>query len=299
MRILNKIVVILLLLAAMILVPLILIFPEQAEVALRYVADVIKANLEWLRSLSSAGQIGVRLLLALAGMIVLLLGLLFIILELFQPRRKTVQLKDKSGEVMVDSISGHLTYHLDLLPDVLRVRPVVSSRGKSLRTTLYVETPPDVNVPTKSAEVKETARKVIEDQLGLQTKGDIKVVVRPIAYPKISPAEQKRTTRADKPISPPRPPVEPMIEEEEKRAEPLYPEREELPSITESFITPPVEEQEDETAYFELALGDDLPSPEEADPLGDDLFSAQETDSPDDEDETTLDVKAPPSEPLG
>ena len=46
MSIFNKVVVVLLLLVAMILVPLILIFPEQAESALRYAADVIQANLE-------------------------------------------------------------------------------------------------------------------------------------------------------------------------------------------------------------------------------------------------------------
>ena len=267
MRVLNKIVIILILLAIMILIPLTLIFPEQAEFALRYAADIIRVNLEWLQGLSSTGQIAVRLLLALAGMIVFLIGLLLIVLELFRTRRKTVRLKDKSGELMVDSIAGHLTYHLDLLPDVLRVRPVVASTGKTLRTTIHIETPPDVNVPQKSAEVKETARKVLEDQLGLQTKGEIKVIVRPVAYPKISPVEQ-RPTRADRPITPPLPPVEPMIEEEEKRAEPLYPEKEELPFLTESYDAP-VEAVE-----------------------------PQEVQDDEDEKDATLDVKAPPAEPF-
>ena len=142
---------------------------------------------------------------------------------------------------------------------------VVKSTGKALSTTIHIETPPDVNVPQKSAEVKETARKVIEDQLGLQTKGEIKVIVRPVAYPKISPVEQ-RPTRADRPLAPPLPPIEPMIEEEENRAEPLYPEKEELPFLTESY---------------------DAPS-EPQEPQGDE----------DDEGEkdTTLDVKMPPAE---
>jgi hypothetical protein len=284
MRVLNKIVVILMLLILMILIPAILIFPEQAEFALRYVADVIQANLEWLQGLSSTAQIGMRLLLALAGMIVFLVGLLLIILELFRTRRKTVQLKDRSGELMVDSIGAHLTYHLDLLPDVLRVRPEVSSRGKTLRATIHVETPPDVNVPQKSAEVKQTARKVIEEQLGLQTKGDIRVIVRPIAYPKISPVEQKRPSRADRPVTPPLPPVEAIIEEEEKRAEPLYPEKEELPFLAES---PPMP--------FEAVE----PQFEQEEPEEEPLPWEQETPAQEDEEKGSLDVKGPPSEPFG
>jgi antitoxin component of RelBE/YafQ-DinJ toxin-antitoxin module len=217
-------------------------------------------------------------------MIVFLVGLLLIILELFRTRRKTVQLKDKSGELMVDSIGAHLTYHLDLLPDVLRVRPEVSSRGKTLRATIHVETPPDVNVPQKSAEVKETARKVIEEQLGLQTKGDIRVIVRPIAYPKISPIEQKRPSRADRPVTPPLPPVEAIIEEEEKRAEPLYPEKEELPFLAES---PPMP--------FEAVE----PQFEQEEPEEEPLPWEQETPAQEDEEESSLDVKGPPSEPFG
>ena len=44
--------------------------------------------------------------------------------------------------------------------------------------------------------------------MGLQTKGDIKVIIRPVAYPKLSPAEKSRATRADRPITPPLPPID-------------------------------------------------------------------------------------------
>ncbi len=237
MSIFNKVVVVLLLLVAMILVPLILIFPEQAESTLRYAADVIQANLEWLNGLSPMAQIGIRLLLAFVGVIVFLIGLLFLVLEVFRIRRKTVRLADKSGEVMVDSITGHLTYHLDLLPDVLRVRPQVVSRGKNVSVTIYVETPPEVNVPEKSAEVQETARRVIEDQLGLETRGDIKVIIRPIAYPKISPVDQARPTRTEPPATPLLTPVEPVVEDQE--VEPLFPQQEERPFVEQEVAAPP------------------------------------------------------------
>ena len=237
MSIFNKIVVVLLLLVAMILVPLILIFPEQAESTLRYAADVIHANLEWLNGLPPMAQIGIRLLLAFVGVITFLIGLLFLVLEVFRIRRKTVRLADQSGEVMVDSITGHLTYHLDLLPDVLRVRPQVVSRGKNIRVTIYVETPPEVNVPEKSAEVQETARRVIEEQLGLVIRGDIKVIIRPIAYPKISPTDQARPTQAEPPAPPELTPVEPVVEDQE--VEPLFPQPEERPFVEQEVVAPP------------------------------------------------------------
>jgi hypothetical protein len=303
MNVFNKVVVILLLLVVMIVIPLILIFPEQAEYALRYAADVIQANLDWVNNLQPAAQVGVRLLLAMVGMIVFLVGLLLLVLEIFRIRRKTVRLRDKSGELMVDSITEHLSYHLDLLPDVLRVRPRVKSRGKNVRTTIYVETPPEVNVPEKSVEVKETARQVLEDRLGLETKGQIKVVVRPVAYPKISRAE-RQPPRVERPVAPPIAPVKPVAEKEEElpslEEEYVSPfeiseppqaeeEEEELPSLEEEYVSPfvipePSQEEEAERPYLEE---DFMP------PLQEDEEDTDEGDS------TTLDVKGPSSPPFG
>ncbi len=291
MNVFNKVVVILLLLVATILIPLILIFPEQTEYALRYAADVIRANLDWLNSLQPATQVGVRLLLAMVGMIVFLIGLLLLVLEIFRIRRKTVRLRDKSGELMVDSVTEHLSYHLDLLPDVLRVRPRVKSRGKNVRATIYVETPPEVNVPERSAEVRETARQVLEDQLGLDTKGQIKVVVRPVAYPKISRAE-RQPARVERPIAPPIAPVEPVAEKEK-----------EFPSLEEEYVSPfeipePPQEEEEEAELPSLAEEAERPYPEEdfmppLEPLQEDQEDTDEGDS------TTLDVKGPSSPPFG
>jgi hypothetical protein len=192
----------------MVICPLILIVPEQVEAALQYGADVIHWNLEWLNSLDPSTQVGMRLVLAAAGLIVFLIGLLFLALELIRPRRGTVRLKDESGELMIDSISGHLAYHIDLLPDVLRVRPNVSSRGKSVRADLYVETSPNVSVPAKSAEIREKARQVIEQQLGLQIDGEIREVIKPTSYSKSRRSIQRQiqeqpAEEVPAPVSPP------------------------------------------------------------------------------------------------
>jgi hypothetical protein len=86
-----------------------------------------------------------------------------------------------------------------------------------------------------------------------------------------------------------------MIEEEEKRAEPLYPEKEELPSFTETYLTPTVEiDLGAEGKEEQAATAEDTSSE-------DDWFSLPEPDTAaeENEEETSLDAKAPPSEPFG
>ena len=239
MNVFNRIVIVVLILTAMILIPLGLILPEQAEIALRYTADVIAANMTWLNSLAPSAQIGVRLVLAAVGLIVFMIGLLFLGLEIVRIRKRTVRLKNGSGELLLDGVAGHLNYHIDLLAGVLRVRPQVERRGKGVRSTLYIETAPDVNVPAKSAEVVETARSVIEDKLGLEVSGEIKVIIQPAPYPKgrpvSRPAVAARPARAAPTSRPQGVPVSvppaPAIED-----------REDGPLHESDFVVPPVAE---------------------------------------------------------
>jgi hypothetical protein len=146
------------------------------------------------------------------GLIVFCIGLLFLVLEVIRTRRSTVKLKDGSGELMMNGIAGHLAYCVDLLPEVLRARPSVKSTGRGVRATLYVETATGVNIPGKSAEIRETARHVLEDQLGLRVKGDVRVVIKPVPYP-------KSRGRRPLPVTAP-PPVTPQPEEPKR-----YPEQ--------------------------------------------------------------------------
>jgi hypothetical protein len=60
-----------------------------------------------------------------------------------------------------------------------------------VRASLYVETLPGVSVIDKSNEINATARQILEDELGLNVDGDIKVVIKPVPYPK----GHRRTTR--------------------------------------------------------------------------------------------------------
>jgi hypothetical protein len=247
MNLFNRIVIILLILAAMLIIPLLLVFPEQAEFALRYAADVIQANLAWLNKLSPTAQIGVRMLLGGVGMVVFVIGLLFLALEVIRIRRKTVRLRDGSGELMMDGISGHLAYYIDLLPDVIRVRPKVTSKGKTIEVETYVETAPGVNIPAKTAEIKETAQHVIEDELGLQLKGEVKVRIKPV-YPKHDRQRKKVTAPQPPSVTPPLVAAEPSPSEDDAIEEfvlPMeLPEKEDVASETIEVKAPPTDEDE-------------------------------------------------------
>jgi hypothetical protein len=158
MNIFNRIIVILLILILMILIPLALIFPEQAQVTLRTGADIIQANVDWLNAQSAQSELAVRAVLSVAGLFIFLIGLLLLVLESVRFRRRTVRLRNGSGELTTGGIAEHLGYYIDLLPDVVRVQPAIKSKGKSVSATLLVETAPGINVPEKSSQIRETAR---------------------------------------------------------------------------------------------------------------------------------------------
>jgi uncharacterized alkaline shock family protein YloU len=143
-------------------------------------------------------------MLAGAGFVVFCIGIVFLVLEVIRLRRRSVRLKDGSAEVVMDGVSEHLSYYVDLLPDVIRVQPVVQSTGKSVEAALYVDTAPGINVPEKSQQIRQTAIDVLETQLGLKIKGEVKVIVRPVPYPKGAPVQK---TKAKAPAPEPQPEV--------------------------------------------------------------------------------------------
>lgn len=183
MNVLNRIVVILLILVLMILIPLALIFPEQAQATLRTGADIIQANVEWLNTMPTQSELAVRAALSVAGLLIFLIGILLLVLEFVRFRRRTVRLRNGSGELTTGGIAEHLGYYIDLLPDVVRVQPMIRSKGKNVSTTLQVETAPGINIPEKSSQIRETARYVLEEQLGLQVRDEIRVVIQPSSFP--------------------------------------------------------------------------------------------------------------------
>lgn len=239
MNLFNKIVIILVILAAMVTIPLTLMFPDQVQIVLRGAADVIQANIDWMDTLTPGAQIGMKLLLSAIGMIAFVIGLLLLVLEVIRFRRSTVKLKDGSGELMMNGVAGHVAYYVDLLPGVVRVKPTVHSTGKSVRATVHVETAPGVSILEKSNEIKQTVQQVLENELGLQVK-DIKVVIKTVSAPKVHSGKQPRKEKA--PVEAPPAEIAAPIEVAAPAVEPEAPVEAKAPAAE---IEAPAAAQED------------------------------------------------------
>lgn len=191
MNLFNRIIVILLLIALILVSAAVIVLPKQA---LTVATDFVEA----LGSYISTFQGWVLMTIALLGLIALSLVLLW--LEVRRPGPKTVRVEKISGgeaRVAVESVARRLQYNLDQLPQVLAVKPRVTARGKRVDITLDIETTQDVNIPAKTEEMSQITRSVVEEQMGLRL-GKMVVSVRHTAIP---PSE------GHKPISPPKPPA--------------------------------------------------------------------------------------------
>ncbi len=179
MNVFNRIVVVLMLLFSIPLVLLligIVVFPVQA-------ADVLSALVGGLRNVSTL----TRLLIIALGLLWLIVDVILLWLELRRPSGvSTVRIKQISGaeaELSTESIEARLAYNIDQLPDVIRVSPTVIGRGKGVEVILDVETQPDIDVPTKTEEIVNVARQVVEERMGLEL-ARIRVNIRHAPVPK-------------------------------------------------------------------------------------------------------------------
>nr|WP_290665716.1 alkaline shock response membrane anchor protein AmaP [Ardenticatena sp.] len=111
---------------------------------------------------------GVFLMLGLVAFILLVLDLRpNTSQEVLLPVRST-----EGGETVVSSnaVVRRLTFAIDQLDDVVDVEPQVKPKGDGAEVYLAVRTRPNIDVPMKDAEIKQVARQVLEEQIGLKVK---------------------------------------------------------------------------------------------------------------------------------
>jgi hypothetical protein len=111
--------------------------------------------------------------------VVLIFGILFW-LELWAGRRRGVRIRTVEGgsaEVDTTSVGRRLEWHLDQLAEIIRVVPIIRSRGGSVDIKLEIEAAPDVDIPMKTDEVVEVTRDIVEQDMGLKL-GKLDVHVR-------------------------------------------------------------------------------------------------------------------------
>jgi uncharacterized alkaline shock family protein YloU len=184
----NRVVVVFVLLAIMVLSAIFFIVPVQA----------LGVLVPFLQQLQSS-------LTAIYGVLRLLGGLIFTFiiwlfcaallwLEVRRPRAATIKVQKVSGgqaELAADSIASRLEYNIDKLADVTKVKPIISSGRNGVRVELELETSPEIEVPMKTEEVQQLTKDIVENRLGLKLES-VRVIIRHAPYPKTEsvPARQ-------------------------------------------------------------------------------------------------------------
>jgi hypothetical protein len=144
-----------------------------------------------------------------AGVLFAVLGLavstLVLILELYRPRPKTIRVEKVDGgevEVSLKTISDRVTFDVDRLPGILRVRPKVSVQRGGVLVEVAVEAAGEAEVPDKAAEIIEVVRRAVEERIGVKLAQPPKVKLNAAPVP-------TATSSAAAPVPPP-PPAEPL-----------------------------------------------------------------------------------------
>jgi len=144
-------------------------------------------------------EIALELIVVLIIFFVPSVVLLF--LELRRTTRDAIRIHQVSGsdaQLSTQAVGHSLSYYIDALPGVLRVKPRLTTNGKTVDVRLDVETTPDIDVRAKTEEISRTAHNVVEEKLGLKFSQPPRIYIHHAPYP-------RGTTTQSKPPMPPTP----------------------------------------------------------------------------------------------
>jgi uncharacterized alkaline shock family protein YloU len=196
---LNRVLVVALLLLAIPLCTILLIFPQQAT-------DTVIGWLSSLLTTLEGIQWYVRGPLGIVAALVVDAGLiLWLYFELRRPKNKPIRIKKATGGTVtlgVSSIGERLTYDLDQLPGVLRVRSHVSTRRDGVLVELDLDIATGINVPEEASRVVEVVQRVVEEDLGLKLARPPKVNLHTIAKPKGKKTPSAQEAKPDSAVAP-------------------------------------------------------------------------------------------------
>jgi hypothetical protein len=251
MNVFNRIVMILLILALLVIVTAFLLFPDYFILQLTWIADQLDRAQENL-------TLNWRLILIGIAVVVDLILLFVLVLELRRSKPKAVRVQQVEGgqaEVTVDSIQNRLAFYIDSLEEVVSARPKVEIKGDRVRVAVDVRTAATVAVPAKAREVVEVIRMVITETMGLRLLSEPKVSIRTASYADVVAAPPLTVPEPARPptfevIEAPRPERTPLEEPpaEEEPAEPAPAEEPAPPAAVEEPTEPPAEEKPAEEA---------------------------------------------------
>ena len=178
MNVVNRLLVIVALLLALVVVTVICLFPDFIVSQLLIVLtslDALVARVMWsdrmiLIGIATLVNIGLILLLAL---------------ELYRPQAKEVRIPRIEGgdaTVSVDSIKQRLSFYIDGLADVASAKPKVRIKGNKVVVSVDVQTVAAVNVPAKAREVVSVIQMVVQETMGLELRAEPRVRIQTGSY---------------------------------------------------------------------------------------------------------------------
>jgi hypothetical protein len=197
----NRVVLVILLLAVMVLCSFVFVVPVQA---LRVLAQQAGIVADFFARVRPVVRLGVGILLAL---IVDLVGILLIILEVRRPAARSISVEQASGgevTLSIASIADQVKAEVNQLPEVLQAKPKVTAKRKGVVVELDAKIAAEAGVPGKAEKIVETVRHVVEEKMGLKLARVPKVNIEAVrqapgtrvAKPSAAPAEESESDAA-------------------------------------------------------------------------------------------------------
>jgi hypothetical protein len=188
MNLFNRIVTALLFLVLLVVSVLVAIAPAQAVLLVKSQSGVLVDLIQSWYAYNPFYFLLLQIALVVAS--TLLFGGLFL-LEIWPRRAKGVVVRTESGtkaRMETDSISRRLAWHLDQLAGVISVVTDVRPSGKRIDLNVTVEAAPDIDVPSKTEEITNVVKDVVENRLGLEM-GKLHVFIK---YSKFPPPQARK-----------------------------------------------------------------------------------------------------------
>lgn len=165
MNTVNRVVLVVLLLAVMVLCSFVLVLPVET---LRTIAQQAGGLADSLARVRPVVRLPVGILLAV---IVNLVAILLIILEVGRRAPTSIKVEQVTGgeaTLGVASIGDQLKAEIKQLPGVMQVKPRVSAKRKGVVVEIDAKIAAETGVPGEAEKIVETVRRVVEEKMGLR-----------------------------------------------------------------------------------------------------------------------------------
>lgn len=220
MNTVNRIVLVVILLALMVALTAVFVLPH---ILLTQVGEWMIRVGQYFNQLQPAWRLAGGVFLALIADLLLLF---LIFLEVRPTRKRFIRVQQVTGgmaTVSAESIVQQLVYKLDSLPNVIKVAPKVHAKKDKVQAIVDVEVEAGANIPNLATELMETVKTILSGNLGLQVYGQPEVRIKVAPAP--TTVVKKTRSTAEKPLPPQ--PIVPAEKPQERSGPPPIPVEEE------------------------------------------------------------------------